>query len=227
MLLEGDLQALQSYQNRPVDVWGSVDHINQDGTPVIKVDRYEIPFPDLQFQVLKGTQKNVLLDGQPATLFTTDAGKPYVQLTPSGTVDQSEIGHEGDSVVIEVLVIPGEALGGYQGVLVFSAQMAVSPKSGQPTELIITADQPYVMEKPQATAAAVTIPPTATIEKVELVYFGSNPQYATGPTAGYPYLQPAWRFYGHFSNGDEFEVLIQALPDEYLLPELAPFISPG
>ena len=51
MILEGDLQALQSYNNRPVDIWGSVDHFNQDGNPVVKVDRYEIPFPDLQFQV--------------------------------------------------------------------------------------------------------------------------------------------------------------------------------
>jgi hypothetical protein len=227
MILEGDLQALQSYQNRPVDVWGSVDHINQDGTPVIKVDRYEIPFPDLQFQVLKGTQKNVQLDGQPVTLFTTDAGVTYVQQMPDGAVGQSEVGHEGDPVLIEALVIPGEALGGYQGVLVFSAQMAISPKNGQSTELTITADQINVTEKPQTTDSTVTIPPTATVEKVELVYFGSNPQYATGPNAGYPYLQPAWRFYGHFSNGDEFEVLIQALPDEYLLPELAPYIPAG
>jgi len=227
MILEGDLQALQSYQNRPVDVWGSVDHINQDGTSVIKVDRYEVPFPDVQFQVLRGTQKIVQLEGQPATLFTTDAGKTYVQQTPSGTVDQSEIGHEGDPVLIEALVIPGESLVGYPTALVFSAQMAISPKSGQATELTITADQIYVMDKPQPTDNAVTIPPTATVEKVELVYFVSDPRYTTNPDAGYPYLQPAWRFYGHFSNGDEFEVLIQALPDEYLLPELAPFIPPG
>lgn len=227
MILEGDLQTLQSYQNRPVDVWGSVDYFNQNGTPVVKVDRYEVPFPDLQFQILKGTQKNVQLDGQPATLFTTAAGKTYVQLTPSGTVDQSEIGHAGDPVLIEALVIPGESLADYQAVLVFSAQMAVSPKSGQSTELTITADQINVTEKPQTTDSTVTIPPTATIEKVELVYFGSNPQYTTGTNSGYPYLQPAWRFYGHYSNGDEFEVLIQALKNEYLLPELAPSIPPG
>ncbi len=227
MILEGELQALQSYQNRPVDVWGTVDHFNQDGAPVIKVDRYEIPFPDLQFQVLKGTQKNVQLESQPATLFTTDAGETYVQLMPNGAFDQSEVGREGDQVLIQALVIPGEALGGYQGMLIFSAQLAVNPKDGQSTELTITADQVYVMEKPQTTDITVTIPPTATIEKVELVYFGSNPQYAIEANAGYPYLQPAWRFYGHYSNGDEFEVLIQALQDEYLLPELAPNIPPG
>ncbi len=227
MLLEGNLVALQSYQNRPVDVWGSLDHINQDGTPVIKVNRYEIPFPGLQFQILKGTQKIVQLEGQPATLFTTDAGKTLVQLTPNGTVDQSEVGHEGDQVLIQALVIPGESRVGYPTVLVFSAQMATSPKNGQPSELTITADQLNVTNKPQATDTTATNPPTATVEKVELVYFVSNQRYLTDPNAGYPYLQPAWRFYGHYSSGEEFEVLIQALTDEYLLPELAPFIPPG
>jgi hypothetical protein len=111
--------------------------------------------------------------------------------------------------------------------LVFSAQIAINPKNGQPTELEMTADQPYVTDKSQATGVPIAKPPTATVEKVELVYFVSNPRYTTDPNAGYPYLQPAWRFYGHYSNGDEFEVLIQALPDEYLLPDLAPFISPG
>jgi len=227
MILEGDLQALQSDQNRPVDIWGSVDHINQDGNPVIKVDRYELPFPDAQFQVLRGTQKIVQLAGQPATLFTTDAGKTYLQETPGGTIDQSEVGREGDPVLIQALPIPGEPMAGYPTVLVFSAQMALSPKSGQPTGLEITADQPVITDKPQTTEISAANPPTATIEKVELVYFVSNPQYTTGPNAGYPYLQPAWRFYGHFSNGDEFEVLIQALNEEYLLPELAPYIPAG
>jgi hypothetical protein len=208
-------------------VWGSVDHFNKDGTAVVKVDRYAIPFPDLQFQILKGTQKIVQLEGQPATLFTTDAGITYIQETPNGDIDQSEIGHEGDLVLIEALVIPSESLAGYPTMRMFSGQLAVNPKNGQPTELTITVDQPYVSKEPQAVGVTVVNPPTATIEKVELVYFGSNPQYASGPTAGYPYLQPAWRFYGHFSNGDEFDVLIQAIQDEYLLPELAPYIPPG
>jgi hypothetical protein len=227
MILEGDLQALRPYQNRPVDVWGSVDHINQDGTPVIKVDRYELPFPDAQFQVLRGTQKIVQLEGQPATLFTTDAGMTYVQQMPTGTVDQSEEGREGDQVLIQALVIPSESLVGYPAVLVFSAQIAINPKNGQPTELEMTADQPYVTDKSQASGVPIAKPPTATVEKVELVYFVSNPRYTTDPNTEYPYLQPAWRFYGHYSSGEEFEVLIQALSNEYLLPELAPSIPPG
>jgi len=41
------------------------------------------------------------------------------------------------------------------------------------------------------------------------------------------YLQPVWRFYGHYDNGDEFDVIIQALKQEYLLPELDPFVQGG
>jgi hypothetical protein len=57
-----------------------------------------------------------------------------------------------------------------------------------------------------------------------------DPLYGTlDPNAGAApqYIQPAWRFYGHYSNGDEFEFLVQALKQEFLLPELAPYRTPG
>jgi len=63
MLLEGEnLQALQAYQNRPVEIWGTVDRYDDRyAMPVIKVERFEIPFPDLQFQIMRGTQKIIRL----------------------------------------------------------------------------------------------------------------------------------------------------------------------
>jgi len=69
--------------------------------------------------------------------------------------------------------------------------------------------------------------PQATIESVELVYYTSNPRYLPDPDTAEQYVQPAWRFHGHYSNGNEFEILIQALRQEYLLPALAPFTRPG
>ena len=90
-----------------------------------------------------------------------------------------------------------------------------------------TADQLDETNQPQATGTPVTSPTTATVEKVELVYFVSDPRYTTDPNAGDPYLQPAWQFYGHYSTGEEFEVIIQALQEDYLLPELAPYTPPG
>jgi hypothetical protein len=124
-----------------------------------------------------------------------------------------------------VLAIPGETFAGYPVLRLFSGGVAIDPDNGQPIERTVTADQPPIMDEPPADNP---LPATATVEKVELVYFLSKPRFAApDPQAGPAYIQPVWRFYGHYSNGDEFEVLVQALKDEFLLPELAPYITPG
>ena len=62
---------------------------------------------------------------------------------------------------------------------------------------------------------------TGTIEEAELSYYFKNPQLVFSGNIAEPiYLQPVWRFYGHFSSGDEFEIFVQALKDEFLSPEL-------
>jgi hypothetical protein len=89
---------------------------------------------------------------------------------------------------------------------------------------------PVVTSEPNTPAPETNTPPTLTIEKVELVYFVSNPLYqANDPSAGRrsPYIQPAWHFSGHYSNGDSYDILIQALEQEFLSPELAPYIQGG
>ncbi len=69
---------------------------------------------------------------------------------------------------------------------------------------------------------------TATIESVELVYFTPDQRYAIpDPTAEPVYIQPAWRFQGHYWDGSEFEILVQALKDEFLLPEIDAIEPPG
>ncbi len=225
LLLEGaDLEALQAYQNRPVDVWGTID-LGANGSPVLKVERYEIPFPDLQFQILRGKQKVVALEGQPATLFTTDDGQTYVQFSPGGGVDGSTVGKEGDEVLLEALVIPGETFGDYPSLRVFSANMAISPKNGQPIELQVMSDQIPIYDEP---SPGESVPPTATIERIELVYYMPDPRYLPGPLEmDQRYLQPAWLFIGHYSDGSELVILVQALKTEFLLPEVAPYTQPG
>ena len=70
--LEGeDVQKLDAYHNHPVDIWGTVTGVDQNGMPQIQVERYEIPYPDLQFQILTGTQKAAELEGERVALFTT------------------------------------------------------------------------------------------------------------------------------------------------------------
>ena len=162
------------------------------------------------------------MNGQDVILFTTEEGATYVQSDGLGDVHCCLlVGNEGDNVWVEALIVPGDTFGDYPLLRVFNA-------GSQPTEFTSTSDQPNIME--EALSPENYIPPTATIEKVELVYFVSNPQYqANEPSASQrePYIQPAWRFYGHYSNGDEFEILVQALKEEYLLPELAPYTPPG
>jgi hypothetical protein len=65
-----------------------------------------------------------------------------------------------------------------------------------------------------------------TIEKIELAYFAHDQRWQNYEPA---YLQPVWRFSGHYEDGSEFEILVQALKPEFLLPELEdePVPPPG
>jgi LysM repeat protein len=227
-LLNGDsLEGLEKYHNRPIDIWGTIESAGGNSIMEVHVDRYEIPFPDLQFQILRGTQEQTTLEGQTATLFTTTDGQTYVQFSLEGNVSDFIVGNPGDEVLLEAMAVPGETFGGYPTLRVYSIGLAINPKNGQPMDMQVTADQPAVIDGPTPDEQYAA-PPTATIEKVELVYYAPDPRYQTPASGiGPVYIQPVWRFYGHFSNGDEFEVLIQALKDEFLLPELETIEGPG
>lgn len=217
-----NLEALQPYQNMPLDVWGVIE--THDGQPVLNVERYEVPFPGLQFQILHGKQQSVTLEGQTATLFTATDGATYVQMSPDGLwVNGSTAGLPGDEVAIEALLVPGESFGGYPAARVFAATMV--PQGGPTHELTVTANQIPVYDEPQP---GDFTPPTAVIERVELVYYLPDPNSSSDlndPDARY--LQPAWLFSGHYSDGTAFFILVQALKQEYLLPETAPYAQPG
>jgi LysM repeat protein len=226
-ILEGQLEGLDSNQNRPVAVWGRVDGQDPNGQPVIKVDRYELPYPGLAFQLLKGAQSSSPGEGgESLTLFTTEDGQVYVELYPDGMVNQNPLEPGQEQVIVEALIIPGESHAGYPAARIFGSAMATNPKTGQPSEITITADQPYVVD--EALPGDMPPIPAATIEKVELVYFIPNPRYQLPETSKAPaFIQPMWRFSGHYSNGDEFEIMVQALADEFLSPELVPIPRPG
>lgn len=226
VVLQGDdLEALQAYHNRPVEIWGAISGEDQRGMAVAGVERFEIPFPDSQIQILRGTQQELQVDGRIATVFTMEDGRNYVQLAPGGDLDGLVLGVEGDEVLLEGLLIPDETFGGYPTIRVFSGSMAVSPKDGQPMTLEIRADQPVVMDElvPQQEYEL----PTANLEKIELVYYIPDPSFIPNNNDGPGYIQPMWRFTGHYSNGIAFEVLVQALQPEFLSPEIQAVEGPG
>lgn len=229
VILEGNgLEQLQAYHNRPIAIWGNVVRYNeQNDMPIVQVERFEIPFPDLQFQIIKGTQKSIDIEGKTAILFTADNGKEYIQMQNNGDVDFNIPDYLGQEVIFEALIIPDETYDDYPTLRVYSSAPAISPKNGQPVELTITSDQPYVGDE-SVISNQVYTPPSATVEKVDLIYYVTNQHWQVEHLDGGPqYIQPAWRFSGHYDNGDEFEILVQALKQEYLLPELAPYIQGG
>ena len=228
LLLEGEnLAELDNNNNRPVEIWGTFEKEDSYGNPILKVEQFEIPYPDITFQILQGTQTVIDIQGQPVVTFTTQDGTTYVQLIPSGDPDlHGIIGPAGEQVFIEALALPEETFGGYPALRIFNYSMAVNPKNGQPQEMQVTADQPQIIDETLiSNEFSVPIP---TIEKVELVYYTSDPRYAIVDPADKPtYIQPVWRFYGHYDTGDEFEIIVQALKEEYLLPEAETVEPPG
>ena len=230
LLLEDvSYEAMLPYHNRPLDVWGIINYVNEGGTPVISVERYEAPFPGLAFQIMQGTQEFVEIEGGPATLFITDDGKSYVQMSPNGMyVSSFFIGNSGDQVYAEALLVPDETYGGYPTMRVFNMGLAVNPKNGEPSTVIIQSDQPYIIDEIAELPEESSSLPSLIIENVELIYYVTNQHWQVDHLDGGPqYIQPIWRFHGHYENGDEFEMLIQALKQEYLLPEWAPYIKGG
>jgi hypothetical protein len=228
-ILQGQgLEPLQAYNNRLVTVSGTVTGYNQYQLPLLSVEHFDIPNPDVKFQIVRGTQKSAKLDGKPVILFTTQSGTTYVQMMPVGVPDSSLVlGKVGDLVELEALIYSDEVFAGYPAMRIFGGQMAINPKTGQPADMKITADQPQVMPEPEPAPASEPVP-TLTIDGIDLVYYTPNPRYATDyPDAMSPYIQPVWRFTGHYSDGSQTEILVQALKVEYLLPEAAPALQCG
>ncbi len=106
--------------------------------------------------------------------------------------------------------------------------MAVNPKDSQPTEFTGSADKFNIIDESVQPGLENYVPPDLTIESVELVYYAPDPRTRRQDVGSDAiYLQPAWRFYGHYSDGSEVEFLVQALKQEFLLPELEPYTGPG
>ena len=218
------LSELDPYNALPVLVTGKIDK-----TGKLVVDSYKIPYPDLHFQILKGTQKTEQLAGQNVVVFTTQDGKSYVEYAVTNNIPNttSIIGQQGDLIEQEALIIPDENFGGLPVAHIY--QSSIVQENGPQMEP--RADQIYTINEGDLPGLSPDyVPPNLTIEQVELVYYVSNPYYQVSDpnySQRSPYIQPVWHFRGHYEDGSEFDVLIQALRQEFLLPELAPGLSPG
>lgn len=216
-----NLEPLQNVANRPIEIWG---HINLDVLdrpfvlPFLEMEKFESLYPELQFQVLSGTQELQETNSGEQVLFTTQ-GTTYILLGSSGGYPAGNLFLDTEMVNIEVLQVPGETYAGFPALRVFSVGPAVDPNTGEPVELLYRAtDHIEVVPDPFGNADPYSLP-NVTIEKVELVYYYSNPPYPEDhPEAQEHYIQPAWHFHGHDDYGIVLDIFIQALKPEYLSP---------
>jgi hypothetical protein len=173
---------------------------------------------------LKGTQKAQQLGGQDVIVFTTEDGNSYVEFLvtnnqPTGTFTD----HVGELVQQEVLIVPDETFAGMPVAHIY--QSAVAQENGP--ELQVQANRITVFnDGSDPGSSGVYIQPNLTINRIELVYFVSNPYYQVNDQRS-NYIQPVWHFHGRFDDGTEFDMLIQALKQEFLLPELVPSAGMG
>lgn len=224
--VEGEnLKQLQDIANRPIKIWGTISY-DEMGLQSLTFERFESLYPDLPFEVLTGTQQNTEIDGVNVVLFTTD-GTTYVQITSSGGYPDYSVYEDMGEINLEVLRIPGETYAGYPTVRVFSSGPAVNPTTGAELQLPRVTDKIDVHPDPYGNADTY-VPPDLNLESVELIYLTNNPAYPNSENPGdQNYIQPVWHFQGHYSNGDVLDILVQALKEEYLSPELSPHEPPG
>jgi LysM repeat protein len=219
------LSEVDAYNGLPILVSGSIN-----STGKLLVESYAIPYPELHFQVLKGTQQAAQVGGQNVITFTTEDGVTYVEFlvtNPFPLTPDSFTGEPGDLIQQEVLNIPDETFGGLPVAHVYQSAIV---QEGSP-EMEVQANRIYTINEPDNPMSSPDYaPPNLTINQVELVYFVSNPYYQVNDPnyqQRSPYIQPVWHFQGRYDDGTEFDALIQALKQEFLLPELEPHVGLG
>lgn len=226
LLLEGDgLEELLSHNNKPVKIWGSADRLSEYGVPMITVERFEILFPELQFQLMFGSEESVQIEGREVILLTTENGENYVEFGSNcdvlGAENMSSKQEGIELMQLEVLAVPDLSFGGYPAVCVFATGIA-SDRNENTYGMEMTAAQPQRIPEP---VFGTSEQPNLTIDSVELVYYASSSNYMLyDPTVTerYPYMQPAWRIIGTYDTGDKVEIAVQALRTEFLSPNPVP-----
>jgi hypothetical protein len=216
--LEGAVLGNMLTQNNPVRIWGQVDRYEPEtSTVVIDVNKFEPVYPGLQIQQWAGTEEIANIEGRDVILFTTTDGQIYV--TSSSLMWPAKdmlIGLPGDLIGIEGYVLPDQLYGGYAIIKELGGEVPPDNviQSAQPT--IIDATMMGGDNQEQYLVGQVII------EKIELAYKSISMQRCTSDFANYPdadqflIVQPVWVFTGTFEDGRQFQLQVQALPDEYL-----------
>lgn len=215
--LEGPAtEGLEAYYRMPVKVWGTITSVNQQGIATVQMERYEPMYPDEKAQLLFGEEKVAQVEGVDVLIFTTKDGTSYVRndSIQYGMIEPMAAAEEGFMNYIVGWSAPGQTFGGYPIFDVIS--IGSVPQDFDLDTVISDALTPMVMDEAQANISGET--PTGIINRVELIYQGEDQLLAEVEEGRTLYAQPFWRFSGYYSENSYFDIIVQALPDEYLQP---------
>lgn len=212
--LSGNLQGLEAYNQFPIRIWGTIEDNTQQPYR-FNVERYVLTYPGLQPQTWVGTEQTATVAGKQVILFTDQAGNQFVLKSSIDFDPDNLMGAPGDEITISGFVYPDSDFGGYAVIREVSARVN-SAKSGASSSQVPQGDNPF--EIPVIPEAGVLEGSNvATVENIELVYYTEDLYFIQSQTENPPfYIQPVWRFSGHYENGETFEIMVQALTEQYL-----------
>ena len=205
--LEGPgLAGIEALNHQPVRIWGTFG--DPYAQPLVwQVEHYEPVDPGAVYQGWLGTIEHVMVNGQSVTRFTTQEGQIYVLGDSIDNEPDANMGNPGDLLVVEGLIIPGDAFGG----LPVLRQTTINLVSNipEPGAYLEQVKKPIIVPSNQSGIVS--------IDKVELVYSTPDQNYMAQPITGAPLIaQPVWRFSGRSDSGLLVELQIQAISPEYL-----------
>ncbi len=208
-LTGSDLASMEAYHLMPVRVWGEfVDGANYN--PDLKIERFEPVYPGLKPLSLTGTGEVITLDGREVILFTAENGDAYVLNSSIQDADPQEVFFKPqDALVVFGVAYPDQALGGYP---ILEDRGLLAANSMSPQGSFSTIQPPVIEEQGQ-----LGQPKIAFVELVELIYYTDmfNTMMPQIDQLTH-YIQPVWRFSGHYADGRAFLILVQAVQAQYL-----------
>lgn len=214
--LEGPAtKGLDVYNRELVKIWGTVTRMDERGNPVVQLDRCEAMYSDAELQTLIGEEKVVQLEGKDVLLFTTSDGKSFVE---GDSIEYGRVPEEVASGFVSYIagwLVPEKTFGGYPVLDILTR--GVIQEGTDPSEVVTEMRKPYFAKESGLNFSSAAS--TGIIDRIELVYLGEDEllgEYDRNQTL---YVQPFWRFSGHYSETSYFTIIVQALPDEYLMPE--------
>jgi hypothetical protein len=204
------LEGIEAYHMLPVRIWGALSGKTVGMIIYLDLERFEPVYPGVKMQAWLGRLEAVTLEGKQAARLTTPDGQQYLLNSALQDAYRLEWMPLGETVIVEGALYPDQSFGGLPVLQDQNLTMALGIPDVSEYELQFAA--PQVIEE----IGSASLPRQALIDKIELVYHTAGLPGPGEESLGPSYIQPIWRFTGRYPDGSLFEILVQALADEYL-----------